>query len=58
MDHDERTRGASVMARIDAYRLVFAHARLIADGVAANELPPLECVAGDGRTEPKPEKKK
>jgi secreted trypsin-like serine protease len=43
MDHDERTRGPSVMARIDAYRLVFAHARLIADGLAANELPPLEC---------------
>ncbi len=44
MDHDERTRGVSVMARIDAYRLVFAHARLIADGMAQNELPPLECV--------------
>lgn len=58
MDHDERTRGASIMARLDAYRLVFAHARLIADGVAANELPPLECVAADGRTEAKPEKKK
>ncbi len=43
MDHDERTRGPSVMARIDAYRLVFAHARLVADGIALNELPPLEC---------------
>jgi V8-like Glu-specific endopeptidase len=43
MDHDEKTRGASVMARIDSYRLVFAHARLIADGLAQNELPPLEC---------------
>jgi hypothetical protein len=61
MDHDERTRGASVMARIDAYRLVFAHARLIADGIASNELPPLECVANDTRTErtePKPDKKR
>jgi V8-like Glu-specific endopeptidase len=45
MDHDERTRGPSVMARIDAYRLVFAHARLISDGIAQNELPPLACVA-------------
>ena len=45
MDHDERTRGPSVMARIDAYRLVFAHARLISDGIAQNELPPLECTA-------------
>ncbi|HVH40923.1 MAG TPA: trypsin-like serine protease [Labilithrix sp.] len=43
MDHDERTRGPSVMARIDTYRLVFAHARLIADGLPPNELPPLEC---------------
>lgn len=46
MDHDERTRGPSVMARIDSYRLVFAHARLIADGLAPNELPPLECSPG------------
>lgn len=43
MDHDETTRGPSVMARIDSYRLVFAHARLVADGLAPNELPPLEC---------------
>lgn len=43
MDHDETTRGPSVMARIDSYRLVFAHARLISDGLAPNELPPLEC---------------
>ncbi len=43
MDHDETTRGPSVMARLDAYRLVFAHARLVADGLAPNELPPLEC---------------
>jgi secreted trypsin-like serine protease len=42
MDHDETTRGPSVMARIDAYRLVFAHARMIDDGAAPNELPPLE----------------
>jgi len=43
MDHDEKTSGPSVMARLDAYRLVFAHARLIADGSPPNELPPLEC---------------
>lgn len=43
MDHDETTRGPSVMARIDSYRLVFAHARMVADGMAPNELPPLEC---------------
>lgn len=43
MDHDERTTGASIMARIDAYRSVFQHASLIADGVEPNELPPLEC---------------
>ncbi len=43
MDHDDKTRGASVMARLDAYRLVFAHARLVADGLSPQELPPLEC---------------
>jgi V8-like Glu-specific endopeptidase len=43
MDHDEKTQGPSVMARIDAYRLVFTHAQLVADGHAPNELPPLEC---------------
>jgi len=43
MDHDERTRGPSVMARVDAYRRVFEHASLIAGGMAPNELPPLEC---------------
>jgi V8-like Glu-specific endopeptidase len=43
MDGDERTRAASIMARIDAFRPVFAHARLIADGLPANELPPLDC---------------
>jgi hypothetical protein len=45
MDHDEKTRGPSVMARVDAYRRVFEHASLIADGMAPNELPPLECSA-------------
>ncbi len=43
MDHDERTKGPSVMARVDAYRRVIEHASLIADGMAPNELPPLEC---------------
>lgn len=43
MDHDEATRGPSVMARIDAYRTVFQHASLIAEGASPNELPPLEC---------------
>ena len=53
MDHDEHTRGPSVMARIDAYRLVFAHARLISDGLPQNELPPLECVADVERSDKK-----
>lgn len=43
MDHDERTRGPSVMARIDSYRMVFNHARMLADGSSPAELPPLEC---------------
>lgn len=43
MDHDERTTGASIMARVDAFRPVFSNARAIADGTAPQELPPLEC---------------
>lgn len=43
MDGDERTRARSIVARIDTYRSVFSHARLIADGLPANELPPLSC---------------
>lgn len=43
MDGDERTKAPSVMARIDAFRSVFANARLIADGLSPAELPPLEC---------------
>jgi V8-like Glu-specific endopeptidase len=49
MDGDERTPGPTVMARIDAYRSVFAHARLIADGTPSSELPPLSCAADDTR---------
>jgi V8-like Glu-specific endopeptidase len=43
MDGDENTKAPSVMARLDAYRSVFAHARMIGDGLAQNELPPLTC---------------
>jgi len=43
MDHDERTKAPSVMARVDAYRSVFANARMIADGASPSELPPLSC---------------
>ena len=50
MDADDKTKNRAVMARIDSYRLVFAHARLVADGLAPNELPPLEC---NGASPPK-----
>jgi hypothetical protein len=45
MDHDERTKGPSLMARIDTYRMVFSHAAMLADGTASSpsELTPLEC---------------
>lgn len=44
MDGDESSRGQSVVARIDAYRSLLAHARMIGDGQAtANELPPVSC---------------
>jgi Trypsin len=44
MDSDASTRSASVMARLDAYRDVFAAARAIADGAEPNEIPPISCV--------------
>jgi hypothetical protein len=43
MDADERTRSASVMARVDTFRPIFARARGIADGASPSELPPLSC---------------
>lgn len=43
MDGDAHTRSASVMARVDSMRPLFAQARLIADGKSKNELPPLTC---------------
>jgi V8-like Glu-specific endopeptidase len=43
MDGDEKTSAPSIMARLDAFRSVFNHARLIADGLSQAELPPIEC---------------
>jgi len=43
MDGDEQTRNATILARIDVYRSVFAAARLVADGADPSELPPLSC---------------
>jgi hypothetical protein len=43
MDGDASTQSPTVMARVDVMRPLFAAARLIADGAAKNELPPLSC---------------
>lgn len=43
MDADERTQGLSVIARVDTYREIFNQARLVADGMNKNELPPPSC---------------
>jgi hypothetical protein len=43
MDTDETTRSSSVMARLDSFRLVFAHARAISEGTDESDLPPLSC---------------
>lgn len=43
MDADARTRSASIMARVDTFRPLFAQARLVADGASKAELPPLTC---------------
>ena len=43
VDGDDLTVSPSLMARIDAFHAVFANARLIADGIAESELPPISC---------------
>ncbi len=43
MDGDEQTKNATILARIDAYRRVFATARQVADGADPSELPPVGC---------------
>jgi hypothetical protein len=43
MDGDPLTLGPTVASRLDAYRAVFSTARLVADGAAMSELPPLSC---------------
>jgi hypothetical protein len=48
MDHDEKTRGPSVMTRLDAFRSVLQHASFLADGREPNEIPPLECGSARG----------
>ncbi len=43
MDGDEATLDYSVMTRVDAYRALFARAKLIAEGASPSELPPVAC---------------
>jgi hypothetical protein len=43
MDHDEHTKGPSLMARLDPYRMVFNHAVMLAEGSSPSEPPPLSC---------------
>ena len=43
MDGDERTSSPSIVARLDAFWMVFSNARLIAYGMSEAELPPLAC---------------
>lgn len=42
MDGDESTVGRSEFTRVDAWRAVFANARLVADGQSQAELPPID----------------
>lgn len=42
MDGDEKTQGATIFTRLDAWRSVFASAALIADGASPAELPPID----------------
>lgn len=43
MDANDRTRAPTLAARIDPFRRVLAHAKLVSDGMAPAELPPLTC---------------
>jgi Trypsin len=43
MDADESTRGLSLAARLDGFGSVFSNAREIANGKAADDLPPPSC---------------
>ncbi len=43
MDGDESTKAPSIMARVDAFRNVFAYAHQLAAGATKSELPPLSC---------------
>ncbi len=43
MDGSEKTLEPSEFTRLDRWRSVFSRAQLIADGVPASELPPLDC---------------
>jgi hypothetical protein len=43
MDHDDRTLGPSIIARVDAYTNLFSNAHEIASGKDKNTLPPPGC---------------
>lgn len=43
MDENENSKGASEFIRLDRWRSVFAHAKLITDGTDPKEIPPLDC---------------
>jgi hypothetical protein len=43
MDGSDKTQEPSEFTRLDRWRSVFSHAQLIAGGVPASELPPLDC---------------
>lgn len=43
MDRDENTLGRTEFTRLDAWRSVFAAAKLVSEGMNPSELPPLEC---------------
>jgi hypothetical protein len=42
MDGDEKTRGRTEFTRLDAWRSVFATAKLVAEGASVVELPPID----------------
>ncbi len=43
MDYDEDTRGRSVFARVDSFRIFLARARLTVDGTVTLDQAPVMC---------------
>jgi V8-like Glu-specific endopeptidase len=49
MDGSEQTRGLSEFTRLDRWRSLFSNAKLVSEGAASAELPPIDCAPPGGK---------